>query len=114
MSDTIFGRIAAGEIPADIVYENDDLVAFRDLSPQAPTHILIIPRKPIRTLNDLEEADAELVGKLFLAAAKVAKQVGIAEAGYRVVVNCNAVGGQTVFHLHLHLLGGRAMQWPPG
>ena len=114
MSSTIFGRIAAGEIPADIVYEDDDLVAFRDLSPQAPTHILIIPRKPIRTLNDLEEADAELVGKLFLAAAKVAKQVGIAEAGYRVVVNCNAVGGQTVFHLHLHLLGGRPMQWPPG
>lgn len=114
MSDTIFGRIAAGEIPADIVYEDDDLVAFRDLSPQAPTHILIIPRKPIRTLNDVEEADAELVGKLFLAAAKVAKQVGIAEAGYRVVVNCNAVGGQTVFHLHLHLLGGRPMQWPPG
>ena len=114
MSSTIFGRIAAGEIPADIVYEDDDLVAFRDLSPQAPTHILIIPRKPIRTLNDLEEADAELVGKLFLAAAKVAKQLGIAEAGYRVVVNCNAVGGQTVFHLHLHLLGGRPMQWPPG
>jgi len=114
MSSTIFGRIAAGEIPADIVYEDDDLVAFRDLSPQAPTHILIIPRKPIRTLNDVEEADAELVGKLFLAAAKVAKQLGIAEAGYRVVVNCNAVGGQTVFHLHLHLLGGRPMQWPPG
>jgi histidine triad (HIT) family protein len=114
MSDTIFGRIAAGEIPADIVYQDDDLVAFRDLSPQAPTHILIIPRKPIRTLNDLEEADAELVGTLFLAAAKVAKQVGIAAAGYRVVVNCNAVGGQTVFHLHLHLLGGRPMQWPPG
>jgi histidine triad (HIT) family protein len=114
MSSTIFGRIAAGEIPADIVYEDDDLVAFRDLSPQAPTHILIIPRKPIPTLNDVEEADAELVGKLFLAAAKVAKQLGIAEAGYRVVVNCNAVGGQTVFHLHLHLLGGRPMQWPPG
>ena len=114
MSSTIFGRIAAGEIPADIVYEDDDLVAFRDLSPQAPTHILIIPRKPIRTLNDVEEADAELVGKLFLAAAKAAKQLGIAEAGYRVVVNCNAVGGQTVFHLHLHLLGGRPMQWPPG
>lgn len=114
MSDTIFGRIAAGEITADIVYEDDDLVAFRDLSPQAPTHILIIPRRPIRTLNDVKEADAELVGKLFLAAAKVARQVGIAEAGYRVVVNCNAIGGQTVFHLHLHLLGGRPMQWPPG
>ena len=114
MSDTIFGKIAAGEVPADIVYQDDDLVAFRDLGPQAPTHILIIPRKPIRTLNDLEEADAELVGRLFLAAAKVAKQVGIAEAGYRVVINCNAAGGQTVFHLHLHLLGGRPMQWPPG
>ncbi len=114
MSDTIFGRIAAGEIPADILYQDDDLVAFRDLSPQAPTHILIIPRKPIPTLNHLEEEDAELVGKLFLAAARVAKQVGIAEAGYRVVINCNAAGGQTVFHLHLHLLGGRPMQWPPG
>jgi len=114
VSDTIFGRIAAGEIPADILYQDDDLVAFRDLSPQAPTHILIIPRKPIPTLNHLEEEDAELVGKLFLAAARVAKQVGIAEAGYRVVINCNAAGGQTVFHLHLHLLGGRPMQWPPG
>lgn len=114
MSDTIFGRIAAGEVPADIVYEDTDLVAFRDLSPQAPTHILIIPRKPIPTLNDLEQADAELVGKLVLAAAKVAKQVGIADDGYRVVVNCNAAGGQTVFHLHLHLLGGRPLQWPPG
>jgi histidine triad (HIT) family protein len=114
MSDTIFGRIAAGEIPADIVYQDDDLVAFRDLSPQAPTHILIIPRKPIPSLNQVEEADAELVGKLFVAAAKVAKQVGIAQAGYRVVINCNAAGGQTVFHLHLHLLGGRPMQWPPG
>jgi len=114
MSDTIFGRIAAGEIPADIVYQDDDLVAFRDLSPQAPTHILIIPRKPIPSLNQVEEADAELVGKLLVAAAKVAKQVGIAQAGYRVVINCNAAGGQTVFHLHLHLLGGRPMQWPPG
>lgn len=114
MSDTIFGRIAAGEVPADIVYEDADLVAFRDLSPQAPTHILIIPRKPIQTLNDLEQADAELVGRLILGAAKVAKQVGIADDGYRVVVNCNAAGGQTVFHLHLHLLGGRPLQWPPG
>jgi histidine triad (HIT) family protein len=114
VSDTIFGRIAAGEIPADIVYQDDDLVAFRDLSPQAPTHILIIPRKPVPTLGDLEEADAELAGKLLLAAAKVARQLGIADAGYRVVINCNAAGGQTVFHLHLHLLGGRPMRWPPG
>lgn len=114
MSDTIFGKIAAGEVPADIVYQDEDLVAFRDLSPQAPTHILIIPRRPIPSLNHLEEGDTDLVGRLFLAAAKVARQVGIAEAGYRVVVNCNAAGGQTVFHLHLHLLGGRAMRWPPG
>jgi len=114
VSDTIFGRIAAGEIPADIVYQDDDLVAFRDLSPQAPTHILIIPRKPIPTLNQLEASDAELAGRLLLGAARVAKQVGIAEDGYRVVINCNAAGGQTVFHLHLHLLGGRPMRWPPG
>lgn len=114
MSDSIFGKIARGEIPADIVYEDDDVVAFRDLSPQAPTHILVIPRKPIPTLNDMASEDAELVGKLFLAAARVARQEGIAESGYRTVVNCNAAAGQTVFHLHLHVLGGRPMQWPPG
>ncbi len=114
MSDSIFGKIARGEIPADVVYEDDDLVAFRDLSPQAPTHILVIPRKPIPTLNDMAPEDAELVGKLFLAAARVARQEGIADSGYRTVVNCNAAAGQTVFHLHLHVLGGRPMQWPPG
>lgn len=114
MSDTIFGKIARGEIPADLVYEDDDLVAFRDLSPQAPTHILVIPRKPIPTLNDATAGDAELIGKLFLAAARVAREAGIAESGYRTVVNCNAAAGQTVFHLHLHVLGGRPMQWPPG
>jgi histidine triad (HIT) family protein len=114
MADSIFGKIARGEIPADIVYEDDDLVAFRDLSPQAPTHILVIPRKPIPTLNDMAPEDAELVGKLFLAAARVARQEGIADSGYRTVVNCNAAAGQTVFHLHLHVLGGRPMQWPPG
>lgn len=114
MSDSIFGKIARGEIPADIVYEDDDVVAFRDLSPQAPTHILVIPRKPIPTLNDMASEDAELVGKLFLAAARVARQEGIADSGYRTVVNCNAAAGQTVFHLHLHVLGGRPMQWPPG
>jgi len=90
------------------------VLAFRDLNPQAPTHVLVIPRKPIPTLNDLEEGDAELVGKLFLAARKVAAQEGIDGAGYRVVINCNAAAGQTVFHLHLHLLGGRPMRWPPG
>lgn len=114
MSDTLFSKIAAGEIPADIVYEDEDLVAFRDIGPQAPTHVLVIPRKPIPTINDLEPGDAELVGKLFLAAKKIAEEEGIAEAGYRTVINCNAAAGQTVYHLHLHLLGGRAMQWPPG
>jgi histidine triad (HIT) family protein len=114
MSDTIFGKIAAGEVAADIVYQDEDVVAFRDLGPQAPVHVLVIPRKPIATLNDLAPEDAELVGKMFLAAKKVAEQEGIAEAGYRTVVNCNAAGGQSVYHLHLHLLGGRPMQWPPG
>ena len=114
MSDTLFGKIVAGEIPADIVYEDDDVLAFRDVAPQAPTHILVIPRKPIPTLNDLETGDAELVGKLFLAAKKIAAAEGIAQAGYRTVINCNAAAGQTIYHLHLHLLGGRPMQWPPG
>ncbi len=114
MTDTIFGKIARGEIPADLVYEDEGVVAFRDLSPQAPTHILVIPRKPIPTLNDAGPEDAELIGKLFLAAARVAREAGIAERGYRTVINCNAAAGQTVFHLHVHLLGGRPMQWPPG
>jgi len=114
MTDTIFGKIARGEIPADLVYEDEDVVAFRDISPQAPVHILIIPRKSIPTLNDAGPEDAELIGKLFLAAARVAQEAGIADRGYRTVVNCNAAAGQTVFHLHLHVLGGRPLQWPPG
>lgn len=114
MSDTIFGKIAAGEVPADIVYEDEALLAFRDLNPQAPTHILVIPRKPIPTLNAAQPEDAELIGKLFLAAAKIAAQEGIAEAGYRTLINCNAAAGQTVYHLHLHIIGGRPLRWPPG
>jgi len=114
MSDTIFAKIAAGDIPADILYQDEDVVAFRDVAPQAPVHVLVIPRKPIPTLNDVEAGDAELIGKLFLAAKKVAEQEGIAEAGYRTLINCNAAAGQSVFHLHLHLLGGRPMRWPPG
>lgn len=114
MSDTLFGKIARGEIPADIVYEDEDVLAFRDVAPQAPIHILVIPRKPIPTINDLQPGDAELVGKLYLAAKKIAEHEGIAEAGYRTVINCNAGGGQTVYHMHLHLLGGRPMHWPPG
>ncbi|MGQ9658609.1 MAG: histidine triad nucleotide-binding protein [Thermochromatium sp.] len=114
MSDTIFGKIAAGEIPADLVYKDEDVVAFRDINPQAPTHLLVIPRQPIPTLDAAGPEDAELLGKLLLVAAQVAREAGIAERGYRVVINCNAEGGQTVFHLHLHVLGGRPMQWPPG
>ncbi len=114
MSDTIFGKIATGEVAADLIYEDDEVVAFRDLQPQAPVHILVIPRKPIPTLNDATPDDAELLGRVMLAAAKVAAQEGIAEQGYRTVVNCNAGGGQTVYHLHVHLIGGRPLQWPPG
>ena len=114
MSDCIFCKIAAGDIPADKVLEQDGLVAFRDLNPQAPTHLLIIPKEHIRTMNDLESDHSELVGKLFMAARDLAEQEGISEEGYRVVMNCNRAGGQAVYHIHLHLLGGRQMGWPPG
>lgn len=114
MSDDLFLKIIERKIPADIVYETDEILAFRDISPQAPTHLLIIPKEPIRTINDLEEGHAEVVGKLILAAAELARQEGIAEDGYRVVMNCNRAGGQAVYHIHLHLLGGRQMAWPPG
>ncbi len=114
MTDCLFCKMASGEIEPDIVYQDDEVIAFRDINPQAPTHVLIIPRKHISTINDLQSADAELTGKLFLAAGKIAEQEGIAEQGYRTVMNCNAGAGQTVFHVHLHMLGGRAMTWPPG
>jgi len=114
MSDCIFCKIVSGEIPGDIVYENDDVLAFRDLNPQAPTHILVIPRRHIATINDLQDEDAELLGKMYLAAKEIAKSEGIDEVGYRTIMNCNAGAGQTVFHIHLHVLGGRQMTWPPG
>jgi histidine triad (HIT) family protein len=114
MSETIFGKIANAEVEADLVYEDEEVVAFRDLNPQAPVHVLVIPRKPIPTLNAAQGEDAELLGRLLLTAAKIAEQEGIAEHGYRTVINCNAGGGQTVYHLHVHLIGGRALQWPPG
>ncbi|ODV23100.1 MAG: histidine triad nucleotide-binding protein [Rhodanobacter sp. SCN 68-63] len=114
MGDTIFGKIIRREIPADIVYEDDDVLAFRDLNPQAPVHVLFIPKKPIATLNDATPEDAALLGKVLLAAANYAKQEGFAEDGYRTVVNCNTHGGQTVYHLHVHLLAGRKLTWPPG
>lgn len=114
MSDTIFTKIINKEIPADILYEDDDVLAFKDVSPQAPVHFLVIPKTPIKTINDIDESQATLIGKLVLTAQKVAKQQGIAENGYRLVMNCNEDGGQTVYHIHMHVLGGRSLTWPPG
>ena len=114
MSETIFSRIIAREIPAEIVYETDSILAFKDIAPKAPVHILVIPKKPIPTLNDVVADDAILLGELLHAAAIIAKQSGIDETGYRVVMNCNADAGQTVFHVHAHVLGGRELGWPPG
>ncbi len=114
MSEDLFLKIISREIPADIVYESNDVLAFRDLNPQAPVHVLIIPKTHIRTINDIQPQEAELIGKLFLAAKEIAATQNIAEDGYRVVMNCNAAAGQTVFHVHLHLLGGRKFDWPPG
>jgi histidine triad (HIT) family protein len=110
MSDDLFLKIIDRQIPADIVYETDEVLAFRDIAPKAPTHILIIPKAHIRTVNDLETGHAELVGKMYLAAAELARQEGIADEGYRLVMNCNPAGGQEVYHIHLHLLGGRQMK----
>jgi histidine triad (HIT) family protein len=114
MADCIFCKMAQGEIQPDVVYEDDEVLAFRDVNPQAPTHFLVIPRQHIATTNDLEAGDAELVGKLYLAARQVAVDEGIAERGYRMVMNCNPEAGQSVYHIHLHVLGGRPMKWPPG
>ena len=110
----LFCKILAGEIPADIVYESESAIAFRDINPQAPTHVVIIPRKHVATINDITEEDQVLVGTLYSAARAIAAAEGIAEGGYRTVMNCNEAAGQTVFHLHLHLLGGRTLGWPPG
>ncbi len=110
----LFCRIAKGEIPAELVRSEPDVVAFRDIHPQAPTHILLIPRKHLPSVREMSEEDGQLMGKLFLMAREVAREEGIAEGGYRLVVNAGADAGQTVFHLHLHLLGGRGMGWPPG
>ncbi|MGB3137176.1 MAG: histidine triad nucleotide-binding protein [Nodosilinea sp.] len=113
-SDTIFGKIIRKEIPANIVYEDDLCLAFTDVTPQAPTHILVIPKQPIPSLADATSDDKELLGHLLLTVKDIADRVGLAEDGYRVVVNTGTDGGQTVFHLHLHLLGGRSLAWPPG
>jgi histidine triad (HIT) family protein len=112
--ETIFAKILSGEIPSQEVYSDEEFYAFRDVNPAAPVHILIIPRKPIPKVTDLTETDAALMGRLFIAANKIAEQEGLAENGFRYVINCGEWGGQTVWHLHLHILGGRTMTWPPG
>ncbi|MBZ0072711.1 MAG: histidine triad nucleotide-binding protein [Thiohalobacteraceae bacterium] len=114
MSDCLFCKMVAGEIKPDTVYEDDEVLAFRDINPQAPTHVLVIPKIHISTPNDLQPEHAALVGKLYLAAQKVAAGDGIAARGYRTVMNCHREAGQSVFHIHLHVLGGRPMHWPPG
>jgi histidine triad (HIT) family protein len=112
MTDCLFCKMVNGDIKPDVVFEDNNVLAFKDIDPKAPVHILIIPKRHISTLNDLD--DAELGGQLLQTAAKLAKQLGLADDGYRTVFNCNQHGGQAVYHLHLHLLGGRQMAWPPG
>jgi histidine triad (HIT) family protein len=111
---TLFTKIIRREIPAKIVFENDRVCAFLDINPQAPHHIVIIPKVEIPTINDLNPETAGIIGELFLAAKQIAADLGVSEQGYRVVMNCNGDGGQTVFHIHLHLLAGRPLSWPPG
>lgn len=114
MTDCLFCKMVNGEIPPDIVYENEEVLAFNDINPKAPTHVLIIPKKHIATLNDAGDEDTQVLGRLNIVAAQLAHKLGFADNGYRVVMNCNADGGQAVYHIHLHLLGGRSMTWPPG
>jgi histidine triad (HIT) family protein len=112
--DCIFCQIVAGERKGKVVYQDDEIVAFRDINPQAPVHVLLVPRKHIVSVNDLTEEDSRLIGRMFLVAREVAASEGINERGYRLVINTNREAGQSVYHLHLHLLGGRRMSWPPG
>jgi len=114
MADCLFCKIAAGEIPADIVHADEEFVAFRDIAPRAPVHVLLIPRRHIPSPGDLGDGDAALAGRLLVAAARLARELGLDATGYRWVLNCGADGGQTVPHLHLHVLGGRELGWPPG
>ena len=114
MADCLFCKIVAGQIPATIVFQDDHVVAFKDITPRAPTHVLIVPRRHIASLNDLVADDDALVGEMVRAAATIASKEGLADRGYRTVFNCNADAGQTVFHIHLHLIGGRRLAWPPG
>ncbi|MCX7554989.1 histidine triad nucleotide-binding protein [Marinicella sp. S1101] len=114
MEPTIFDLILSKEIPADVVYEDDFVMGFKDVNPQAPVHVLFIPKVQIKTHNDLNADNMDYVSKIHLAINAYAKQIGVAEDGYRIVMNCNGQGGQTVFHIHMHFLAGRQMQWPPG
>ncbi len=114
MSDCVFCRIVKKEIPANVIYEDDEVVAFEDLNPQAPVHILVIPRAHLATLNEVGEDRAGLIGKVVSAAVGIAADKGLAESGYRLVANCQAAAGQSVFHIHFHLMGGRNFKWPPG
>ncbi len=113
MNDTIFTKIINKEIPADILFEDDRVIAFKDISPQAPVHFLVIPKKAIATTNDIAAEDEALIGYMHRVAANVAKDLGVAEQGFRTVMNCNQDGGQTVYHIHLHVLAGKALGWPP-
>ena len=110
----LFCSIITGDVDANIIFHNKDVIAFTDINPQAPVHALIIPKRHIESINELEDTDKEIVGKLFLAARDIAKQEGFSQPGYRVAMNCNSAAGQTVFHIHLHLLAGRELGWPPG
>jgi histidine triad (HIT) family protein len=114
MAECLFCKMVTGDIQPDVVFEDDEVLAFRDLNPQAPTHVLVIPKVHIPTTNDLDDGNVGIVGRLYLAAKQIAADEGIAEPGYRMVMNCNPGAGQSVYHLHLHLLGGRPMHWPPG
>ncbi len=114
MDNCIFCKIASGEIKSEILYKDDQIAAFKDINPQAPVHILIIPIKHIQKISDLRESETDLIGKMILSANKLAKEQGIADEGYRLVFNCGKSAGQEVFHIHLHLLGGRKFSWPPG
>lgn len=114
MSDCLFCKINNGDISAEILYQDDDVTVFKDVSPQAPVHFLVIPKKHITTINDLQSDDEALIGKMMLAAKNVAADLDIAESGFRTTMNCNSDGGQSVYHIHLHVLGGRQLNWPPG
>ena len=114
MSDCLFCKIASGEIDTELLYEDEHVVAFRDIQPQAPVHVLIIPRRHIATLLDAEDSDTEILGRLLQAAQRIARELELDQRGFRLVSNCLEEAGQSVFHLHVHLLGGRAMRWPPG